>query len=517
MKKKDEWKDKVPSARKEKKSIDQMISEHLDRLRAIQASEGLGAQLDAQVYQALKPRREATMAATGISMVDQFLRGQLTTLSGSPNQGGSGVFRPGDKVRLLRNRGGSPQPGDIGVVKDVMTPDALTLEISGLPNYLVTITDIEPMGGTVNPNVKFKPGDIVEFVMQGQSGDMNQAPGKQVRIVGHQEGRGYILDFTVQDPSYNKSWTSNLDARYFKLVKGVDVPQKKKIEFDSVVIEDSKREQILEALEQINQQDLIFNQWGFGETIEKGKGVSLLFYGEPGTGKTLMAQAIADKLDSKLKVISTADIESSTPGEAERNIRKFFKEAKEASEKAILLFDECDSLIYSRSSVGAILGAQINELLSNLEKFDGLTIFTTNRLGTLDEAVNRRLALKLEFGMPSPELRVKIWKRMFPKKAPLDNDIDWEKLANVEVTGGFIKNAVLRAARMAATEKVKKKKITQQHLVKALTLEATSMAEFKKASHAHQNRTVGVLKPEQFRAATERTLDRSIGRDTHEN
>lgn len=278
------------------------------------------------------------------------------------------------------------------------------------------------------------------------------------------------------------------DLRIFDTPGAVAAKPKAKVDFDSVIIADEKRQQILEALEQINQQDLIFDKWGFGETIEKGKGVSLLFYGPPGTGKTLMAQALANKLNMVLNIVSTADIESSAPGEAERNIRKHFAEAKEKN--SILLFDECDSLIYTRQNVGPILGAQINELLSQIERFDGITIFTTNRLGTLDEAVNRRLALKLEFEMPTIEERAKIWQRMFPKKAPLEKDIDWMKLAIIEVTGGYIKNAVLRAARMAAIEKMpdKKKKITMRHLIKALRLETESMIEFENARKKQEGR-----------------------------
>lgn len=254
-----------------------------------------------------------------------------------------------------------------------------------------------------------------------------------------------------------------------------------KVDFDKVIIEDEKRLQILAALEQINQQDLIFKTWDFASTIEKGRGVSLLFYGPPGTGKTLMAQAIADKLDYKLKIISTADIESSSPGESERNIRKHFKAAKNG--KTILLFDECDSLIYTRASVGPIMSAQVNELLSQIERFNGITIFTTNRLGTLDEAVNRRLALKLEFAMPDPEQRAEIWRNMIPEAAPLASDIDWAKLAAIEVTGGYIKNAILRAARMAAVEKKadNEKQISMKHLTKALAQEAQSMLDFMEA------------------------------------
>lgn len=273
-----------------------------------------------------------------------------------------------------------------------------------------------------------------------------------------------------------------------KIYEAEAVKPKATVDFDTVVISDEKRDQILEALEQINQSDLIFDTWGFGETIEKGKGVSMLFYGPPGTGKTLMAQAIANKLGKALKIISTADIESSAPGEAERNIRKHFKESSDG--KSILLFDECDSLIYTRQNVGPIMSAQINELLSQIERFNGITLFTTNRLGTLDEAVNRRLALKLEFEMPSAEERAKIWQRMFPEKAPVDEKVNWERLAILEITGGYIKNSVLRAARMAAIEKVPdaEKKITMKHLVKAVRLETESMIEFENARAEHEGK-----------------------------
>lgn len=350
----------------------------------------------------------------------------------------------------------------------------------------------KPTNGTNNTmaNRKFNDNDTVlttkaqDSIPEGTSG-----------TVRGYDGSSYAVSFPEleSDPDFKGSlhdcngFVPNEDGYWFT-VNNLELYVKPKVDFDSVVIEDEKRAQILEALEQINQQDLIFKTWGFAGTIEKGRGVSLLFHGPPGTGKTLMAQAIADKLDYKLKVISTADIQSGSPGESERNIRKHFKEAKNG--KTILLFDECDSLIYTRTGVGPILGAQINELLSQIERYRGITVFTTNRLGTLDEAMNRRLALKLEFAMPSPEQREKIWKRMFPENAPLAKDVNWTRLAGVELTGGYIKNAVLRAARKAAVQDLPDadKTITQDHLVTALAEEARSMMEFDKARKEHESR-----------------------------
>jgi SpoVK/Ycf46/Vps4 family AAA+-type ATPase len=229
----------------------------------------------------------------------------------------------------------------------------------------------------------------------------------------------------------------------------------------------------------VDNHDLIFKQWGFEEVFEKGTAISLLFFGPPGTGKTLMAQAIADKFGYKLQMISTAEIETPEPGGAERNLKKYFTEANTANSKTVLLFDECDSLITDRKRVGMIIAAQINALLSELERFTGIAIFTTNRLETLDPAFDRRLSLKLEFPMPDAAHRILIWKRMFPSKAPLASNIRWEKLARVEIAGGHIKNVVLKAARMAAAQKATE--ITDDILWDCLEQEVESLDAYKEA------------------------------------
>lgn len=329
------------------------------------------------------------------------------------------------------------------------------------------------------PQRKFKDGDTVKLIRSE-----GPVPKDSTGIVRGLENGYYAVEWDNFNNGHDCKMGIPDRKGYFTGVNQLaKITPKTVVRFEDVILSEEKRRQIVEALQQIHQQDLIFTTWGFEKTIEKGKGISMLFYGPPGTGKTLMGQAIADKLDYKLKVISTADIESSEPGQAERNIRQHFKGQK--SDKTIMLFDECDSLIYDRTSVGAILGAQVNELLSNLEKFEGITIFTTNRLGVLDEAVNRRLALKLEFAMPTLDERVAIWKRMFPEEAPMAKNIDWKRLAKVAVTGGYIKNIALRSARIAATEPKpdKEKKISMKHMLRALKEEVESMAEFSNSKN----------------------------------
>lgn len=249
------------------------------------------------------------------------------------------------------------------------------------------------------------------------------------------------------------------------------------VDFDSVILHKDKKKQILDTISQVDNYDLIFKQWGFSEIFEKGTAIAMLFYGEPGTGKTLMAQAIADKYGKKLTMVSTAEIETPEPGGAERNLKKFFEEADKNND--MLLFDECDSLITDRKRVGMILAAQINALLSELEKYKGIVVFTTNRLDALDPAFERRLSLKLEFPMPDKSHRLHIWKRMFPKQAPLATDIRWDDLASIKIAGGHIKNVVLASARMAAAQG--DKEITDAVLWDCLEKEVAARDAYKDA------------------------------------
>lgn len=335
----------------------------------------------------------------------------------------------------------------------------------------------------------------------------------------------------------------DLESKYFEVV--VEKAKEKKpkdvvVSFESVILEDEKKGQIKDALSQTENYHKIFKEWGFEDIFEKGTAISLLFYGAPGTGKTLMAQAIADEVKQPLLSVSTAQIESQVPGEAERNIMRYFMMARgkrgrptgktdangepelHKAEKCVLLFDECDSLIYDRGKVGMIIGAQINTLLSEIEKHDGIIILTTNRLGALDAAMERRITQKIEFGFPTEEMRVKIWERMIPKKCPLGPGVDLKELARVPIPGGNIKNAVLNAARSAARKKLKH--VDLESFISAIDKEAGSINSFDGASkhgarvakHSPNAGTVGELPidddipTEDFSRTDSGTIERSI-------
>lgn len=267
---------------------------------------------------------------------------------------------------------------------------------------------------------------------------------------------------------------------YTNQFKVVNTGLKQAVTLDSVVMSEEMRGDIRSAISQIEHQEKIFTEWGFSEVFEKGTAITLLFYGVPGGGKTLTAQAIATETKSTLKTISTAEIESMEPGGAERALQAVFAEAKKLfklkKNPQVLLFDECDSLLMDRNEVGPIIGAQINCLLTEIERHEGIVIFTTNRLGKLDPALERRISAKIEFMFPDEGARLQIWKRLIPSAAPLGDDVDFDQLAKYPLAGGNIKNAVLNAARKAAYEK--SEKIYMTHFKKAIEKEAESIQSF---------------------------------------
>jgi AAA+ superfamily predicted ATPase len=221
-----------------------------------------------------------------------------------------------------------------------------------------------------------------------------------------------------------------------------------------LIIAPEAKEEIISVLKQHQHSKQIFEDWGLGEVIEYGRGMTFLFYGPPGTGKTWAAHCIAKTLNKELLVIGSAEIQSSEPGAANRNIKRAFADAK--SRNKILFLDECDSLIASRADVGMVLSSEINTLLTETEKFEGVLVLATNRVEELDEALERRIALIVEFPEPNYEQRTGIWKVMLPKKMPLEKDVTLEVLSQYKLTGGQIKNVVLQAARLALASDAKK-------------------------------------------------------------
>ena len=195
----------------------------------------------------------------------------------------------------------------------------------------------------------------------------------------------------------------------------------------------------------------VCDEWGFARKSARGMGLSTLFAGESGTGKTMAAEVLANELHLDLYRIDLSSVVSKYIGETEKNLRKVFDAAEDSG--AILLFDEADALFGKRSEVkdshDRHANIEVSYLLQRMEAYTGLAILTTNLKTSLDTAFQRRLRFVVQFTFPDTEQREAIWRSVFPGATPTSK-LDYRKLAQLQVAGGSIRNIALNAAFLAA-------------------------------------------------------------------
>jgi len=207
------------------------------------------------------------------------------------------------------------------------------------------------------------------------------------------------------------------------------------------------------ALAWLRRQRQVLDEWGFARRVTYGRGLTALFAGPPGTGKTMAAQVLARELGIDLYRVDFSRLMSKWIGETEKNLSQLFDEAHASG--VALLFDEGDAVAGKRSEVkdahDRYANLEISYLLQRMEEHEGVTIFATNRQGDLDEAFTRRFHFMLDFPKPNAEQRLRIWRGMFPSEARCDSSLDLARCAkDFELSGGEIKNIVLAAAFLAA-------------------------------------------------------------------
>ena len=242
-----------------------------------------------------------------------------------------------------------------------------------------------------------------------------------------------------------------------------------------IVLPSDTRDQLAELMDTVIQRPQVYGQWGFGDKLALGKGVNALFAGEPGTGKTMSADIIANELGLDLYKIDLSTVVDKYIGETEKNISKIFDEA--TTSNAILFFDEADTLFSKRSEVkdshDRHANIQVGYLLQRMESFDGIVILATNLKANIDEAFMRRLHFAIEFPFPQPEDRARIWQVMFPPDTPIDSSVDFTLLSDrFRLAGGAIRNIVLASSFLAAKEN---QPVNMDHLLHASRREYQKM------------------------------------------
>ncbi|MFF2190729.1 ATP-binding protein [Streptomyces sp. NPDC058155] len=220
-----------------------------------------------------------------------------------------------------------------------------------------------------------------------------------------------------------------------------------------LVLHERQTSVLREIVAHVRQRATVHQEWGFAATLRRGLGVTAMFAGGSGTGKTLAAEVMAKELGLDLFVVDLSQVVSKYIGETEKNLRRVFDSAERGG--ALLLFDEADALFGKRSEVkdshDRYANLEVSYLLMRMEAYRGLAILTTNMKNALDTAFLRRIRFVVDFPFPAEHERAEIWRRVLPPQAPVKG-IDASLLAQLTVAGGSIRNIALSGAFLAAEE-----------------------------------------------------------------
>ncbi|WP_225896630.1 ATP-binding protein [Amazonocrinis nigriterrae] len=240
-------------------------------------------------------------------------------------------------------------------------------------------------------------------------------------------------------------------------------------EWEDLVLPPNELGVLRDIAAHLRQRSKVYEQWGFAGKGQRGLGISALFAGASGTGKTLAAEVLGNALHLDVYRIDLSAVVSKYIGETEKNLRRVFDAAEGGG--VILLFDEADALFGKRTEVkdshDRHANIEVSYLLQRMEAYRGLAILTTNLKASLDQAFLRRIRFIVQFPFPDVNQRTEIWRRVFPKQTPIA-DLDFQKLAKLNVAGGNIRNIALNAAFLAADAD---EPVSMKHLLQAVKSE----------------------------------------------
>jgi AAA+ superfamily predicted ATPase len=242
-----------------------------------------------------------------------------------------------------------------------------------------------------------------------------------------------------------------------------------KADWDSLILPETQMRILRQIAAHLRQRATVYQRWGFNAKYSRGLGLTALFSGASGTGKTMAAEVLAHSLDLDLFQIDLAGLVSKYIGETEKNLKQVFDAAEDSG--AILLFDEADALFGKRSEVkdshDRYANLEVSYLLQRMEAYRGLAILTTNMRHAIDAAFVRRIRFIIEFPFPDAAQRARIWDGVFPRETPTAG-LDPQRLARLNVTGGVIRNIAMHAAFLAADDS---SPVRMSHLLEAARTE----------------------------------------------
>jgi ATPase family associated with various cellular activities (AAA) len=242
-----------------------------------------------------------------------------------------------------------------------------------------------------------------------------------------------------------------------------------KLSWEDLVLPPLQKGTLKEISAHVRQKATVYEDWGFASKSRRGLGITALFSGPSGTGKTLAACVLANELNLDLYKIELSAVVSKYIGETEKNLQRIFDAAESGG--VILLFDEADSIFGKRSEVkdskDRNANLEVSYLLQRMESYPGMAILTTNLQSNLDPAFMRRLRFVTQFSMPDAVHRAEIWRRIFPANTPTEG-LNPEKLGQLNTPGGNIRIIALNAAFIAADAK---EPVQMKHILRATQTE----------------------------------------------
>jgi len=413
------------------------------------------------VFLCLAPQLEPTLAHLYAYVQDDIQRKYptphlaLTLFEGETEPGSGAAFSFGEGAPLRRFRLVTQEPGQGGATPLLARPltmdERLTDFLQGINRLDGRITDLvrpvsphlltdsqrrlaERVQLSVWDKFDFSPQDISQVVMAARG---------RARLHTGEDGSAITTEDLWQSCREQAGW--HLEELAQRLTPCFT--------WEDIVLPSEVFHQLQEIAAQVAHRPQVYETWGFGAKLSRGRGISVLFSGPSGTGKTMAAEILANHLNLDLFRIDLAGVVSKYIGETEKNLRKVFDAAETSG--AILFFDEADALFGKRTEVkdshDRYANIEVNYLLQRMEDYRGLAILATNRKSALDQAFLRRLRFLVEFPFPDADSRWRIWEKVFPSQADRE-DMDWTTLGRLEIPGGNIKNIAINAAFLAASE-----------------------------------------------------------------
>ena len=270
-------------------------------------------------------------------------------------------------------------------------------------------------------------------------------------------------NFNAEDPSLDRLITACKELAsegMSHLVDRIDPL----FSLEQVILPPDRKQQLIEIVDHVRLAPRVLDEWKFREQLPYGRGISALFFGPSGTGKTMAAKGIAQRLGIQILRLDLSKVVSKYIGDTEKNIHRVFTAAENSG--AAILIDEADALLDKRSEVkdahDRYANIEVAFLLQRMEAYEGLAILTTNMRKNLDAAFLRRLRFIVDFPRPDADAREKIWRQCLPEASRDLTETEFRQLARrIDVTGGQIRQITLRAAFIAAAAD---SRITLEHI-----------------------------------------------------